>query len=307
MKWKHLPIVAFDTETTGLEPFGDDRIIEFAAVELTLDDQWEVVERKDHSWLINPERDIGRKVTEITGISNADVAGEPRFAEVAKPIRELLAGAITVAHNYPFDLAFLSMEFERVREETRDPRMRWPEPLAEVDTVDLSMRCFPEARSHRLSDLTERLDVSLENAHRATDDAAACGLCFTKLARDNGVSDELQQMLDWAGAIGQPPTGSAIGPDEYGQVVFLDGPHEGRPIAQHPIHLGWMEKARIRTSTGWQFRYPEGVRRWIRRWLQVRAAGRATQNPKSFHAQDWVLDPCLCHPPQSPNDVRFAA
>ncbi len=293
MQWKHLPIVAFDTETTGLEPFGGDRVIEFAAVELHLDERGEVTDRRDHSWLINPEREIGRKVTEITGISNADVAAQPRFAEVAKPIRELLEGAVTVAHNYPFDLAFLSMEFERVREETRDPRMRWPEPLAEVDTVDLSMRCFPEARSHRLADLAERLSVSLENAHRATDDAAACGTCFAKLARQHQVDDELQSMLDWAGAIGRPPPDSAIGPDEDGQLVFLEGPKRGRPIATHPVHLGWMEKARVRTSAGWQYRYPEGVRRWIRRWLQVRGAGRATLNPKSFHAQDWVLDPCI--------------
>ncbi|MEM6926734.1 MAG: 3'-5' exonuclease [Myxococcota bacterium] len=296
MKWKHLPIVAFDTETTGLEPFGGDRVIEFAAVELHVDDRGEVVDRTDHSWLINPERDIGRKVTEITGISNADVAAQPRFAEVAKPIRDLLAGAVTVAHNFPFDLAFLSMEFERVREESGDPRMRWPEPLAEIDTVDLSMRCFPEARSHRLADLADRLSVSLENAHRATDDAAACGLCFAKLSRQNEIDDDLQTMLDWAGAIGQPPAESAIGPDPNGQLVFLEGPKEGRPVAQHPIQLGWMEKARVRTAQGWQYRYPEGVRRWIRRWLQVRGAGRAIQNPKSFHAQDWVLDPCLATP-----------
>jgi len=293
MKWKHLPIVAFDTETTGLEPFGGDRVIEFAAVELHLDERGMVIDRRDHSWLINPERDIGRKVTEITGISNADVAAKPRFAEVAKPIRDLLAGAVTVAHNFPFDLAFLSMEFERVREETRDPRMRWPEPLAEIDTVDLSMRCYPEARSHRLSDLAERLDVSLENAHRATDDAAACGLCFAKLSRHHDVDDDLQAMLDWAGAIGQPPEDQAIGSDEYGQIVFLEGPHQGRPIAQHPLTLAWMQKARVRTAQGWRFRYPEGVRRWIGRWLQVRGAGRATQNPKSFHAEDWVLDPCI--------------
>ena len=143
MRWKHLKIVAFDTETTGLEPFGGDRVIEFAAVEFRLDPDGSVAGRQDHSWLINPERDIPRKVTEITGISAGDVANAPRFAEVATEIRSLLADGIAVAHNFPFDLGFLTMEFDDVRRQTGDPSMRWPEPVAEVDTVDLSMVCFP--------------------------------------------------------------------------------------------------------------------------------------------------------------------
>ena len=136
MQWKHLKIVAFDTETTGLEPFGGDRIIEFAAVEFHLGADGEVAQRVDHSWLINPERDIPRKVTEITGISGSDVVNCPRFEDVALPIRDLLADAVTVAHNFPFDLGFLSSEFDTVRVTHGDPTMRWPEPVAEVDTVE---------------------------------------------------------------------------------------------------------------------------------------------------------------------------
>ncbi|HHO49569.1 MAG TPA: 3'-5' exonuclease [Deltaproteobacteria bacterium] len=298
MKWKSLPIVAFDTETTGLEPFGGDRIIEFAAVEFRLDEAGEIVDRTDHAWLINPERDIPRKVTEITGISADDVNDAPRFINVAPKIRKLLANAVTVAHNYPFDLAFLMREFDEVQRQTHDAHMCWPEPLAEVDTVDLSMRCFPDARSHRLSDVAERLNVELERAHRATDDAAACGLCFIQLARRHEVEDDLQAMLDWSNAIGRPPEEGPIGPDATGRVVFLEGRYEGEAVSEHPVYLGWMLKARVRTDSGWRWRYPEGVRRWVRRWLDVRGAGRARQNPKSFHAQDWVLDPCIALPRQ---------
>jgi len=296
MKWKHLPIVAFDTETTGLEPFNGDRIIEFAAVTLTLGPDGEVVDRAEHSWLINPERDIPRKVTELTGISATDVQDAPPFTDVASPIRELLAHAVTVAHNYPFDLAFLTREFDEVARRTKDTGMRWPDPLAEVDTVDLSMRCFPDARSHRLSDLSDRLDVDLQRAHRATDDAAACGLCFAELVRRNRVEDDLQAMLDWANAIGRPPESGPIGSDASGRIVFLEGPHAGEGVGMHPTHLGWMDKARVRTPEGWQWRFPEGVRRWVRRWLEVRGAGRARQSPKSFGSADWVLDPCIATP-----------
>lgn len=291
MKWKRLPIVAFDTETTGLEPFGGDRVMEFAAVVLHLGEDGHVTERTDHSFLVNPERQIPRKVTELTGISEADVADAPRFADVAHDIHALFQGAITVAHNYPFDMGFLSAEFERVD-------LHWPEPLAEIDTVDLSMKIFQDARSHKLSDLSDRLDVRLERAHRATDDAAACGYAFAELARrfGNDLEDDLQSLLTWARAIGRPPEDGPFRIDGLGRVVFAGGPHDGGPISHHPIHLAWMTKAKSRGPHGWQWTYPESVRTWAARWLEVRGAGRAKQNAKSFHASDWVIDSCLARP-----------
>lgn len=286
MQWKHLPIVAFDTETTGLNPFTEDRIIEFAAVVIHLDEQGRVGKVDEHSWLINPERDIPPKVTEITGITSADVASAPRFAELADTIRELMGSAVTVAHNYPFDLGFLTNEFGLLGQ-------HWPEPLAEIDTIDLSMKVWPDARNHKLEDVCKRLDVVLDGAHRATNDALACGSCFVELARRHDVADDLQEMLGWAKAIGRPPEDGPLGPDAHGRVTFLEGPHAGDPILLHPKHLHWMVKARVHGPQGWQFRYPESTRRWIERWLEVRGSGRARSNPKGFRAEDWVLDSCI--------------
>ena len=53
MKWKHLPIVAFDCETTGLRPFAGDRVIEFAAVQLWIGEDGRIADRADHQWMIN--------------------------------------------------------------------------------------------------------------------------------------------------------------------------------------------------------------------------------------------------------------
>lgn len=292
MKWKHLPVVAFDTETTGLEPFAGDRIIEIAAVVFDLDAEGRVANRRSWSTFVNPERDVPRKVTEITGIKPEQVTSAPRFAEVADELSALIRNAVTVAHNYPFDLAFLTKEFEAVGR-------HWPEPLAEVDTVDLSMRTYPDAKSHRLSDLAERLGIELERAHRATDDAGACGAAFAELVRRHGIPDDLQVMLDWANAIGRPPEDGPLGPDEHGRIVFLEGPHTGRPVAEHPIHLAWMDKARMRGPDGWRWRYPDSVRRWVRRWLEVRGAGRARGGQKGVHPTDWALDPCIAVPRHS--------
>jgi DNA polymerase III epsilon subunit family exonuclease len=293
MRWKRRAFVAFDTETTGLQPFSGDRIIEFAAVVFRLDDSGHVVDRQDHSYLVNPGIPIPRKVTEITGISDGDVVGAPAFEAVADNIEALLRDSISVAHNYPFDLGFLTKEFQRIGR-------WWPEPLAEIDTVDLSIRCFPDARSHRLADVCSRLGVVLDGAHRATNDAAACGEVFAALARRNDVEDDLQAMLDWAGAIGRPPEMGPIGLDEHSRVVFAEGPHKDAPVAEHPIHLAWLEKARERGADGWRFRYPESTRSWVRRWLEVRGSGRAKQHAKSFHAEDWVLDSCIASPRMNP-------
>jgi len=286
MRWKSRAIVAFDTETTGLEPFAGDRIIEFAAVVLQLDETGQIVGREDHSYLVNPGIPIPRKVTEITGISDGDVVDAPAFEEVADHVEALLRDSVSVAHNYPFDLAFLTKEFQRIGR-------WWPEPMAEIDTVDLSIRCFADAKSHKLGDVCARVGVELDGAHRATNDAAACGEVFVALARRHEVEDDLQAMLDWSGAIGRPPEIGPIGLDEHSRVVFVEGPHVGAPVSQHPIHLAWLEKARERGPGGWRFRFPESTRSWVRRWLEVRGAGRAKQNPKSFHSEDWVLDSCI--------------
>ncbi len=107
---------------------------------------------------------------------------------------------------------------------------------------------------------------------------------------------DLQALLDWANAIGRPPEDGPLDLDANGHPVFREGPHQGARVADHPLHLAWMDKARVRDAEGWRWRYPESTRRWARRWLEVRAAGRAVQNPKTFHSTDWTLDPCIADP-----------
>ncbi len=290
MRFRHLPIVAFDTETTGLMAFDGDKIIEVGVVTLKLDDNGEVVDREDYSQLVNPGIPIPRKASEITGIRDADVQGKPRFADIAGELYERLGSGIAVAHNFPFDLGFLDQEL-------RAAGLHWPEPVAEVDTVDLSMKVFKDPDGHRVShklgDLAKRCGVDLDNAHRATDDAAACGLCFAHLLQRAEVEDDLQALLDWANAIGRPPVDGPFQPSDDGRLLFVDGPHAGRPVAEHPLHLHWMTKARVVGPNGWQWRFSESVRRWAKRWLDIRGSGRAKGNPKSLHPDAWALDSCI--------------
>lgn len=284
--WRAHRIVAFDTETTGLDAFSGDRVIEFAAVELEIGDDGQVVRQHDHTFFINPGMPIPRAATEVSGISDKDVADAPPFEQVAFEIRDLLADAVTVAHNYEFDRLMLTRELERAG-------LAWPEPLAEIDTLELSHRVFPEARNHKLADLCERTGVMLEGAHRAANDAAACGRAFVELVRRASVPDDLDALLSWANGVGHPPEGGPFGRDADGRVVFVSGPHEGDPVGDHPIHLAWVEKARERANGAWRWRFPDAARDWARRWLEVRAAGHMRAAPKGVHVGDWGLDSCI--------------
>lgn len=286
MNWQHLPVVAFDTETTGLLALEGDRMIEFAAVVLTFDDAGSLASREDFSWLINPGVPIPRRSTEITGITDADVAAAPTFNHLAEQIFKLLDGAVTIAHNYSFDRGFLSAEFER-------SELYWPNPIAEIDTLELSKRCFPEARTHKLSDLARRTDVVLEGAHRATNDAAACGLAFGNLAKRAALEDDLQHLLDWSGGIGRTPTTAPFTLNECNQPIFTDGEFKDSPVVEHPIHLAWMLHAKRKTAHGWTFSFDDATRAWVRRFLDVRCAGGMTANAKSVRTQDWGLTSCI--------------
>lgn len=286
MRWRDRKIVAFDTETTGLDVFSGDRVVEFAAAVLTIGPDGRLADFEIHAWLVNPGIPIPRASSEVTGIFDKDVADKGPFAEVADHVRALLHGQITVAHNYPFDRNALVREFKLLGQP-------WPEPLAEVDTVDVSRAFFPEAREHKLGAVAQRLEVRLDGAHRAANDALACGHSFIEMARRAEVPDDLDAMLEWAQAVGVPPEDGPFGVDEAGRSVFREGPHAGKPVQEHPIHLHWMTKARALRDGQWAWRYPEPARKWARRWLLIRGAGRARSAGKGTQVATWGLDPCI--------------
>lgn len=149
-------IVCVDTETTGLLPH-KDRVIEIGLVRI--EGGREV--GRFHT-LLNPGVLLPDIITEITGLTDADVKGAPKFAEIAEELSELLGGALFVAHNADFDLRFIQHEFARINQEFA------PEQLC---TVKLSRKLFPNERRHNLASLIERYGFAAEKRHRAFDDA----------------------------------------------------------------------------------------------------------------------------------------
>ena len=131
--------VVLDTETTGLEPELNHRVIEIGCVELV---NRRATGRTFHHYL-NPERDVDDGALAVHGISRTDLDGQPRFAEIAAELLAFLAGAELVIHNAAFDVAFLDAELARLPGDRRQ--------LAAIcqvlDTLALARELHPGQRN----------------------------------------------------------------------------------------------------------------------------------------------------------------
>lgn len=145
--------IAFDTETTGLDPNGGDRIIELGAVEMIN----HVPTGKTFRRLIYPERSVSADTVRITGLTDADLKGKPVFSDsdVVDAFMSFVGDSTIVAHNASFDRSFLNMELQRCGREIV-PDDRW------VDTVVMARKKFPGAPAS-LDALCRRFDISLES------------------------------------------------------------------------------------------------------------------------------------------------
>ena len=102
------PLVIFDLETTGLD-LVKERIIQLSYIKVMPNG-----EEIRHDYTINPEKPIPAEVTELTGISDADVAGKPTFMELAKTLEEEFKGCDFAGYNSNnFDIPLLAEEFLR--------------------------------------------------------------------------------------------------------------------------------------------------------------------------------------------------
>ena len=164
------PFTVVDLETTG-SVLGVDEIIEIGALTVQ---RGRVTRRL--STLVRSRRSLPPWVRRLTGIRDAQLLRAPAFPEVAPELREMLTGAVFVAHDVRFDLPFLRWEFSR-------HGLELPEMLG-VCTLQLSRLLWPELPSHRLCDLARVLDVPHGQPHRAGADAeATAGVLSQALAR----------------------------------------------------------------------------------------------------------------------------
>ena len=156
--------IILDTETTGLEPELDHRIIEIGCVELV---NRRSSGRTFHRY-VNPERDIDDGALAVHGISRTELDGQPRFADIAEEFLAFIAGAELVIHNAAFDVAFLDAELARLAGVPRQIAT-----LCQIlDTLALARELHPGQRNS-LDALCKRYDVdnSARELHGALLDA----------------------------------------------------------------------------------------------------------------------------------------
>ncbi|WP_323777639.1 3'-5' exonuclease, partial [Leisingera sp.] len=122
----------------------------------------------------DPGRPIPAASTKVHGISDALVQGAPVISDAARAFHQFASDAVIVAHNAPFDMAFLHRHAKRAG-------ISWDQPV--LDTVLLSAVLFGASQNHTLDALCERLDVTIPPAlrHTAMGDARATAEVFCKM------------------------------------------------------------------------------------------------------------------------------
>lgn len=157
--------VVFDIETTGFGPV-NDRIIEIGAVKVV---EGKIVDK--YSTFINPDIPIPFRIEQLTGINDSMVINYPMIDVILPDFLKFCEGCILVAHNASFDVGFIQKKAEQLGIATE---------FTVVDTVAMARVLLPELNRFKLNVVAKALGISLENHHRAVDDAGATAEIFMK-------------------------------------------------------------------------------------------------------------------------------
>ena len=151
--------VIVDLETTGVSAIRN-QIIEIGAVKVRANRVEDTFQT-----LIDPNCAIPKGITRITGITTADVYGEPQASDVLEDFIDFLGDAVFVAHNCSFDWNFIEEEIQRAQLPKLQNR--------KLCTLRLARRLLSGLRSRSLGSLIQFFDIDTESRHRALSDALA--------------------------------------------------------------------------------------------------------------------------------------
>ena len=157
--------IVFDIETTGFSSIRD-RIIEIGAVKV---ENGQIVDK--FSTFVNPERPIPFEITNLTSITDEMVLDAPTIEVVLPQFLEFIGEGTLVAHNAGFDVGFIEQNCRVLGLE---------QEFTAVDTVALARVLLPTLSKYKLNLVAKALGISLENHHRAVDDAGATAEIFVK-------------------------------------------------------------------------------------------------------------------------------
>lgn len=222
-----------DLETTGVDT-SKDRAIE-ACILVTTPDFREVART---TLRINPEMAIPAEATEVHGITNEELLGEPTFAQVAGRIQAAIDNCILVGHNVSFDVQILHRQLV----ESGCTGIPVTTPLVDTQRIERFVN------SHRLVDTYKRYTGQEHTeAHGAEADVLACMTVLQAQLRTH--ADRVPSLAEATVAGIDKLDGKE--PKEFldhahkferrnGVILFAFGPHEGQPIETQKGFLTWM-------------------------------------------------------------------
>jgi len=194
--------IVIDTETTGLDAAGGDRLIEIGCVEIIN----RIPTGREFHRYVNPEREVHPEAALVHGLSTEFLGDKPLFKEVAAEFLAFLGEAALVAHNASFDLGFINAELARL------PRPPLPAERM-VDTLLLARRKHP-AGPNSLDSLCKRygIDNSQRTLHGALLDALLLAAVYVELLGERQATLSLEPTALSDGAHGPGASPAAARP-----------------------------------------------------------------------------------------------
>ena len=169
---RSLGYAVVDVETTGARLYGGDRVMEIAVIHV---DDGRVSTAAE--FLVNPQRDVSRFVSRLTGLRWEHLHEAPTFADIAERVRDALAGRVFVAHNVRFDWGFVSTELRRALGHGLRGRR--------LCTVRFARKLLMHLSRRNLDALAWHYEVSFRGRrHRAGPDARATAEVLVRLLAD---------------------------------------------------------------------------------------------------------------------------
>ncbi|MDN3707651.1 3'-5' exonuclease [Myroides ceti] len=228
------PICFFDLETTGID-VARDRIVEISILKVFPNGN-----KESKTWLVNPTISIPPQSTEIHGITNEKVAGEPTFKELASQIYNMIKDSDLAGFNSDrFDIPLLAEELLR----------------AEVD-FDMKNRVAVDIQTifHKKEERTLSAaykfycNASLENAHSAAADTnATYEILKAQLDRYEDLENDIKALAEYTTRKKSADFAGFIAFNNDGKEIFTFGKHKGalvdEVLEKEPGYFGWIQNA----------------------------------------------------------------
>lgn len=236
------PVVFVDIETTG-GSYRTSRVLEVAAIRV---EAGQVV-REFHS-LVNPETHVPTMITRLTGITSDDVVDAPRFEDIADELKEVMDGAIFIAHNVRFDYSFLKAEFALTG-------IHFAPKL--LCTVRLSRALYPQQQGHSLEKLIARHAIPVAARHRALDDTRAIHY-FAQLAYEQHGEEAFAEAV--AKQLKTQYLPSHLDMTTLDEIANVPGVYIFKDESEQPVYVGKSITLKKRVISHFQSMAPKEVK-----------------------------------------------